>query len=216
MAKSKSARRRARMAGGASIPYARMRPNLANWIVGGSATDNTGSVIGGASPTGPSTWSCTPANAQTIVPSTPFSYQAVTIVAAPNTTTPTIGRIKVDEVKGHIYVCDFTNASEHAFAVGIYVSEFNSNSGKWDVRDPMITSDAARDDYFFLEAQAWDFPITTNATAQSGFRFDLKLSNPLILGGGQALHVTVSYRNAANTGSATCYSMFRSRVGPVA
>jgi hypothetical protein len=196
------------------IPYARMRPNVTDWKVGGSATDNTGAVIGGASPTGPTTWS-SGTNDYVLTANNQISYQAVVLVAAPNTSTPLIGRMKLDEVSGMICVSSPIAAGRQTVAVGIYVSEFNSNTNKWDVRDPLNPSDASRDDYFYLEASEMQLPAAGAATGNAGFCFDLKLANPIIIGGGQALHVTVSYQTDSGV-SVRISSMFRTRCGPVA
>jgi hypothetical protein len=120
-----------------------------NWVIGGSATDSTGAVIGGATPTGPSTWTMSPG--QPLASGSPISYQAVAIVAAPNTSTPTIGKVQVDAIQGHLCLTPNTafTVGRVTVAVCIYVSEFNSSTSKWDVRDPINTADAARDDYFF-------------------------------------------------------------------
>ncbi len=228
MALSKSARRR--RAGMANVPYARMRPNVTNWVIGGSATDNTGGVIGGGAPTGPATWlpatGVGPAS-YGLVSGAPVSFQAVAIVAAPNTSTPTIGRMKIDEVRGTLELTNFqlvadpftAAAAAHRVnvAVCIYVSEFNSNTGKWDVRDPLSTADAARDDYFFLEGRSVYFPASAVTAAPTSVCFDLKLANPLIIGGGQALHVTISMVSTLGaTYQGALSSYFRTRVGPVA
>jgi len=70
---------------GGVIPYARMRPNVTNYVVGGTSVDNTGGVIGGSSPTGPSTWGTgTPSAAASFVLSSGanFAYQAYVIQPA--------------------------------------------------------------------------------------------------------------------------------------
>jgi hypothetical protein len=191
-----------------------MRPNVTNWTVGGSSVDQTGGVITG--PPGPyPSWQTSGTTVPVATNGSPISYQAVVIVAAPNTSTPLIGRMKIDEIKGTVTVLSPANAGRVSVGVAIYVSEFNSNTGKWDVRDPLNTSDAARDDYFFFEAQMADMPAAGTATAPAAMCFHLKLANSLIIGGGQALHVTVSYLNSA-AGNALLLAAFRTRVGPVA
>jgi len=218
MARSRASRRR-RADNVNNIPYARMRPNVVNWTIGGSATDNTGQVITSGTPpvpSGPATWTPVGFN---LTDSIPLTFQAVTIVAAPNTSTPTIGRMKIDEMKGRICFNNPSLPLAISVAVCVYVSEFNSSTGKWDVRDPMNVADAARDDYFYLEAMSISQPDTAAQTGNSGYCFDLKLANPLVIGGGQALHVTVSFVTAlAGVGGETiyCHPAFRTRVGSVA
>jgi hypothetical protein len=217
---SKSARRRRAMSN-SQVPYARMRPNVTNWGVGGSATDGTGSVIGGtATPTGPATWQ----NGTTAFPllsGQQVSYQAVVVVPAANLGTPGIGRLKIDEIKGRIYCTptqSHTTPPRVTVGVGIYVSEYTISTTKWSVHDPLVTADAAVDDYFFLEVQEKIMPClgALNVTADSWMYFDLHLANPLIIGGGQALHVTVSVITAAGGFGVNVASAFRTRTGPVA
>jgi hypothetical protein len=203
---------------GGVIPYARMRPNVTNYVVGGTSVDNTGGVIGGSSPTGPSTWGTgTPSAAASFVLSSGanFAYQAYVIQPAVASSTPTLGRAKIDEIHGNICVAGFVNPGRVSVSVCIYVSELNSNSGKWDVRDPMTATDAARDDYFYLESQTMEVFSIGLASSFSLFRFDLRLANPLVIGGGQAVHVGVSYVNSAG-GACNICSAFRTRVGPIA
>jgi len=214
MARSRAARRRARNMNEV-IPYARMRPNVTDWKIGGSATDNTGAVIGGAAPTGPSTWNLG-VNDYALASGVPVTYQAVVLIAAPNTSTPQIGRMRIDEIKGHICFNANTLNAKFAVAVAIYVSEFNSNSNTWDVRDPLNTADAARDDYFYLEAQELIVPALATTAGVSNICFDLKLANALVIGGGQALHVTVSMYSGGPASPGWLSSMFRTRCGPVA
>jgi len=205
----KNRRRRGR--GTTSIPYARMRP-IEDWKVGGSAVDATGAVIGGASPTGPATWLMGAGSATILATGVPITFQAVALIAAPNTSTPTLGRMRLDDIKGSIFLGAPASATVIRAAVGIYVSEYNSNTGKWDVRDPLNTADGSRDDYFYLEGQMFDLPATGTSTAPTIIKFDLRLSERVVIGGGQALHVTVSAVGA----NISLNSAFRTLVGPVA
>jgi hypothetical protein len=187
------------------VPYARMRPNVTDFVVGGSNVDNTGAPL-----TSVSTFDKT---GLAILTAVPMTFQAVMIQPVASTSTPGIGRVRIDEIKGRVCLTTFVTAGPVVAAVGIYVSELNSNLTKWDVRDPLSATDAARDDYFYLEGRAVEIPATADAVSVSELCFDLKLANPLMIGGGQALHVTVSYVGPA---SAKVFGFFRTRTGPVA
>jgi hypothetical protein len=192
-----------------------MRPNLTNWVVGGSSVDNSGSVIGGATPTGPSTWFMGPGF--NLAAASPQSWQAVTIPTAVNTSTPSIGRVKVDAIKGQIYVTPSAavTAGRLTVAVAIYVSEFNSFSSKWDVRDPIVSADATRDDYYYLEFRELLTSTIGGSSAPMPVVFDLHIANPFTIGTGQAVHVTISQLNTSGQ-VVVVAGGFRTRIGPIA
>jgi len=58
-------------------------------------------------------------------------------------------------------------------------------------------------------------PAATS-TADSCFFMDLKIPTYIVIGGGQALHVTVSMVESTGSGRLVCAPAFRTRVGPVA
>jgi len=218
MARSKAARARRRAGGGGAmvVPYARMRPNIGNWRIGSSAVSNAGVLTGGNYTTGPGTWA-NGAGRVVLTTLVPLTYQATVIAPVPDSGTPTIGRMKIDEIKGAITLSAFSAAGRYTAAVCIYVSELTSAAANtYDVRDPLNNADAARDDYFYLEAQEADMPATLTATSPAAFKFDLKLANPLIIGGGQALHVTVSMVSAVAAATCMLSSMFRTRSAGIA
>jgi len=203
MSRSKAARRRRAMD---VIPYAKMKPNLTNWIVGPSLVTSAGALASGSS------W-LSGATAIGIATGVPVTIQAAAIVAAPNTSTPTVGRMKIDEVRGRLSFTGFSAAGRFAVAVAIYVADQLTTTPTWETRDPLNSSFAAEDDYFMLEGMELEVPATTDDTAPGDFSIPLKLANPLVIGSGQALHVTVSYVGPA---TAKLSSFFRTRVGPVA
>jgi len=190
-----------------------MRPNVTNWIVGSSAVASTGVLTGNNFTTGPGTWSIG-GTAVTLASGVPFTVQAAVIAQAPMAGNPTLGRMRVDEIKGTVTVYGSATATAMAVAVGIYVAESTSAVAfSWDVRDPLSVAGASMDDYFFLEAQVLDMPEVAEQLAPSSMVFHLKLANPLIIGGGQAVHVTTSMIGPA---TALMKTAFRTRIGPVA
>lgn len=205
MAKSKAQRRRARQ-GQTVIPYARMMPNLSNYIVGPSWVNSAGALVAGDSWRGGAT-------AMTLVTGVPQTIQAAALVAAVNTSTPTIGRMKIDEIRGRLSLTGFTVIGRYQVGVGIYVSQQNSQTPTYDVRDTLIAADAARDDWFMLEMMEFEAPVTGTNTALSFIEIPLRLANALIIGGGQAVHVTISMTGAGNC---KVTPAFRTRVAGVA
>jgi len=183
-----------------------MRPN-ANWIVGPQGINSAGAVIAGLT-----SWS-NGAAAVTLTAGTPQSYQAGVITAAAGAVVPTIGRMAIQEVRGSVFFSSFNATARVTLGIAIYVSEQNSATPTWDVRDPLSVADAQRDDYYFLEAI--EFNVLAAPTNHPQLvRMDLKIASALAIGGGQALHVTVAMlSNVANT--CLMSSAFRTRIGNI-
>jgi len=213
MTRSKMARRRARQNSNLSVPYARMRP-MSNWVVGSQALTSAGQVIGGvATPTSLPTWAPALTTASYLLSSgTPITFQAAVIQPGISGNAPTIGRMRIDELKGKILFSP-TAAGYFQFAVGVYVSEFTLNTSAWDVYDPLNSADASRDDWWFLDAKTFFCGAPAGALSPVPMELDISFKSSIVIGGGQALNVTVSMIS-----STTCYAnpAFRTRVGPVA
>lgn len=157
MTRSKQSRARARRRrNDLSLPYARQSPSqgMSNWQVGSQALNNSGGVIGGvATPTSVPTWDPAIGSAtNTIAKNSPITWQAVVITAGVSTSAPTIGRLKIDELKGRVCFSTFSAATYYVVAIGVYISEFTINTSAWDVSDPLQPNDGARDQWFFLNA----------------------------------------------------------------
>jgi hypothetical protein len=191
-----------------------------DWIVGGSAINSSGGVI--ASP--PTTWTNGSGAAFNLINGGAFSYQAVVIQPAPASGTPGIGRLRIDQIKGRLMFAKANGASVFTaggamIAVGIYVSEVNQTTTNWHVRNPLVPADVCRDDYLFLEAHFMDIPpLGNNLGSVTGFlpEINLSIDRPVVIGGGQALHVTVSCSSSDSDTYLLVMSAFRSKVGPVA
>jgi hypothetical protein len=122
----------------------------------------------------------------------------------------------VDAVIGSIFIrCGAVGRV--VVGVGIYMSQ-NNSANIWEIQDPLASADANRDNWLFLKAFDYDaaggFPATAITTVQM-FEVPLNISRPLVVGAGQAIHVTVS-SGALSAGALQVSSAFRTRVGPVA
>jgi len=221
MTKSRAQKQRRRS--GLSVPYGRQIPGgsrgrVTNWSVFSQMLTASGQVIGGVTtPTSLPTWNPgSSAASYNLISGSPVTFQAALIQPAVSGNIPTIGRMKIDELRGSLIFNDPSSNGIFTVAVGIYVSEFTINTSAWDVSDPMNPTDAARDQYFFLKAIAFTYPLT-GITAAGMVEMDLGLSEPVVLGGGQALNVTVSMiASGGPPPTIFCNPCFRVRTGPVA
>jgi hypothetical protein len=193
-----------------------MRPT-ANWVVGSQALTSAGQIVGGSTPASVPTWN--PGSGNTIynlVSGTPITFQAVVVQSGVSGQNPTIGRVVIDELKGKILFSIPSTTSSFDVAVGVYVSEFTINTSAWDVSDPINPSDAARDQWFFLDAKSIQMPVYTASTPYAAAEMDISFRSPIFLGGGQALNVTVSMIAEVNTQTLFCNPAFRTRIRTVA
>jgi hypothetical protein len=189
---------------------------MSNWVVGSQAVTSTGVVAVGTFPT----WSpSSGAPLFNLASGVPVTYQAVVIAPGISGVVPTVGRVAIDEIKGKVLVSSpGVTSAGFTVAVGIYISEYTIATSAWSVLDPLNSSAAAEDDWFYLEALNFMGPllgaITNDAFTQC--EFNLKLSEKIVIGGGQALNVTVSMICTPNTATLYCNPAFRTRIGPVA
>jgi hypothetical protein len=192
-----------------------------DWIASNASVDATGAPQSGGAIS--SSWGQT--SATTVASGSVVTFQAVVINPTPMASTPTVGRLRIDEIRGRICVSN-GDASPGQFytAVAIYVSDINNTTTLWNVRNPLVLAESTRDDYLFLEGKTWtgnvaDTSSAITATQKEDVCFELHLSQPVVIGGGQALHVAVAC--ASNTKlegglNTLVTAYFRSRVGPVA
>jgi hypothetical protein len=146
------------------------------------------------------------------------TFQAAKITPAPATSTPNIGRFRINEVKGSIYIVPSASAPAGTYSVGvaIYVADINNTTTVWEVRNPTVPADCSRDDYLFLEEISFDLPAAgTDVAIARGIEFKLSISQPVMIGGGQALHVAV-YNHAGSVGAVQVAPAFRTRINTVA
>lgn len=187
--------------------------NIRDWLVGGDTVDSTGApqAIGAAT----TTWSSGTTNSTALAAGASMGYLAAQILPSPSSSTPTVGKLRVNAIKGRIDATPSASSGvgQLSVAVGIFVAELNNTTTLWSMRNVSSPSDAARDDYLYLDMQT----ICTSATGQSGMsrlEFLLTLSSPVVLGGGQALMVAIALPPGGI--GAFINSAFRVSVGPVA
>lgn len=214
MARSKN-RQRNSMAN-VAFGEGRGRNRIRDWLVGGAACGPTGTPITSSTPT---TWNSGPI---TVAEGSSITFQVPIVQPTPMSSTPTVGRLKVDRIAGRIFFdtdAETTGQQTQLCAVGIYVSTLNNTTTTWNVRNFSSANDAVRDDYLFLEALIDDFPtLALNSAMFKMSYFDLSISRPVVIGGGEALNITVCNLSSTKTASTTMdvYPFFRALVGPVA
>jgi hypothetical protein len=183
-----------------------------DWVTGGGTilsasptTINAMSSWGGTSGNLPTTAACT--------------WQAVTLptAATAQNSPPGIGEVVVNEVMGSIFIPFATVAGVYCIGVGIYVSKYDSYRGSWDTRALANSTgpDASRDDFLMLRVITAIFPGVATVIP-SGIEIPLAIGAPIVLGGGEALHVTVDVLTSAVAGNVAALAFFRSRISNIA
>jgi len=202
----------------------RRRTGTSDWVVSSASVDPTGTAQAGTAIL--TSWNAglgAPSTAGIIGSGAFVTNQAILVQPTPMTSTPTVGRLRVNRIKGRISVFPFvTNGTWDQFSVfvGIYLAELNNTTTKWEVRNLLSTSDVARDDFFYLENRVFlgqngapVTPVTQNIW--EGVLFDLDVPISVVIGGGQALHVTIAAVSGNNM-SVVASTAYRTNIGPVA
>lgn len=185
----------------------RMNQNLRPITRSGTITGRGDWVISdqGASASGASVtvhgWNTAPATtAQTLTTGSPISLLLVALpTAAAATGQPTIGNVEIAQIHGKVGFLHPSAAGSYMLGCAIYIAELNSSSTTWSVRDPLVESDANRDDYLFLDTVLVGLPTFSGFTAAVPLEFRLSIPRPVVIGGGQALCCTLSMLGAAAT-----------------
>jgi len=152
-----------------------------------------------------------------MAPGAGISYQAVVIPAAATAINapPSVGQCEVDNVEGSLFLQSPTVAGIYVIGCGIYISKYDTRTGTWGVRSSTnAASDAARDDWLMLKAFTVTLPLPAAVTDPMVLEIKLGLPHPILLGGGEALHVGIE-NNSGSVGSITVSPYFRSRVSNV-
>ncbi len=188
-----------------------------DWITSSASVDNNGSPLAAGRLV---SWGPTPAPGP-LAAGANYNYQAIVIQPTPMASTPTVGRMRVDEIRGSLFITNGDAVSApFDFAVGIYVSDLNNTTTLWNVRNVADVTEASRDDYLFLEGKQAVLPAAgTDTTTAMAIEFVLHLSQPVILGGGQSLMVSLCQAGnpkAISRQAINVSAYFRTRVGPVA
>jgi len=137
--------------------------------------------------------------------------QAVTALNA----APGVGECRVVAVEGSLFVTSPSVAGLYILGFGIYISKFDTRTGTWGIRFPSKDSDAARDDWLFLRGVVTTLPVPASVTDPMMIECALSLPHPVILGGGESLHVAID-NNGASAGNLSVIPYFRTRIADVA
>jgi len=137
--------------------------------------------------------------------------QAVTAINAP----PSVGECKIVDVEGSVFLTTPTVQGLYYLGFGIYISKYDSRTGTWGVRYPSnLAADAARDDWLALRVVVVTLPLPADVKDPMMIEFKLGLPHPVLLGGGEALHVAID-NNAGSVGSVSAVPYFRTRIADV-
>jgi hypothetical protein len=122
---------------------------------------------------------------------------------------PTVGELTIEAVHGSVFITAPTAGVICRGCVCLYVGKENQIGGSWDTRQPSSPSDAARDDYLFL--QPFTFATPTSAAATGAVYYEVKLSiqRRITIGGGEALHLGVDNIDPTNALPATVWARTR-------
>jgi len=182
-----------------------------DWVSGGGVIFNSAPTVISAV----SSWGGTSGALATTASAT---WQAVTLPTAATAANapPGVGELEVDEVMGSIFVPFATVAGVYIIGVGIYVSKYDSNRGSWDTRAIANSTgpDATRDDWLFLRVMVVIFP-GVSTVIPSGIEVPLAIGRPVVIGGGEAIHVTVDNLTAAVAGVISPIAYFRTRISNI-
>jgi len=190
-----------------------------DWLVGAQicATDGT--------PTGKVSWGTTtlvfPTGAGVNVPLGALGILLVQEPSLAPSVSPTINELQIAEVMGSIFIDPGNTGSPNIqvnVAVGIYVSEYNSNTSKWLMKDPLSPVDAQDDDWLYLRGQyeiSPDSAVVLNA-ADKMMEFRLGLPKPEILAHGEALMLVVNVGVTSGAKFCSVQSYVRSRIARAA
>jgi len=177
-------------------------------IVGGGFVNNSGVQVAS------STWAGSPVG---LTPAGQIAWQAVVLpqaVTAINAP-PSVGECVVQDIEGSMFLSNPTAPGIYYVGVGIYISKFDSRTGTWNLRSIVnTTTDAARDDWLMLRALVMTLPLTTGVTDSMELEIRLALIHPIVLGGGEALHVAID-SSSLSPGNLNVAPFFRTRISDV-
>lgn len=203
------ARRRNRgLAFNRSMVVGARRGGIRNWIIGTQSFDTAGAVMG----TPFNTWGGNGAG-NSIAAGGSVSMALAMIQPVAGTSTPALGAMRIDEVRGRLHFSGDSSAVGLVAVCGIYVAQLNNTSSRWAVRSVHDPLEAQRDDYFWLTNISCLFGLVTANFAGQLAHLDIQLNTSIVIGAGEALVLTVSN---AGGGSLNMTPHVRTLVGPVA
>jgi hypothetical protein len=213
---TRSSRNRARVRNNRGFPRRRRGSALGSndlmsrrdMIVPGGYVNNSGAQ------TAAQGWNGT---AVVLTPGSQLAWQAIVIPTAitANNAPPSIGECQIDFVDASVFLTTPTVAGIYFFGMGIYISKYDTRTGTWGVRNPTNTgADAGRDDWLQLKVMVATLPLPAAVTDPMMLELKFVLPHPVILGGGEALHLCVD-NNTSSVGSISTYAFIRSRIADV-
>jgi len=152
-----------------------------------------------------------------IAPAAQVAYQAIVIPAAATAINapPSVGQCEVDQVEGSLYLLTPTAAGVYFVGVGIYISKYDARTATWGIRFPSTSAaDAARDDWLMVKGLVLTLPLPANVTDPMVIELKLALPHPVILCGGEALHVCVD-NASSSAGSISVVPYIRTRISSI-
>jgi len=112
---------------------------------------------------------------------------------------PSIGEIEIVGVMGSVYFTPDASVPSlvgglMSVGVGIYVAEENTAATLYSTQDPLVVADAQRDNWLFLKAMSFTFPVpASNGTVSAQMiEVPVLLPRPISIGSGEALAMVIS------------------------
>jgi len=165
---------------------------MANWIVGNSNVTAGGALVSGGLIT---TWTLGSDVTVSLGSGAQVTYVAYGIIPAVASGTAALGHVRIDEMRGSLFFNlpkTAALAQRVAVGVGVYVAESSQNTTVWTVLNPLDPPTSGED--LFLLLKAWDGIVAAPVAGVSNSVVEIPVNwtRPVMIGGGTALHVSVS------------------------
>lgn len=125
---------------------------------------------------------------------------------------PGVGELQVDEIQGSLFVTTPSQTGVYFFGVGIYIAKYAL--GQWDLMIPTSAPQGGNDFFLYQRVMTGYLPAMSSWIAPTILEVPLKLPGPVVLGGGEALHVTIS-NDGTSAGSFNVNAYFKSRISRI-
>jgi len=180
-----------------------------DWVVGSSTLTAAGVLVSNAV----STWGVI--GLQVLANNARGSWLLYGQLPAAPSPTPTPTDWVVNAVHGSISIDGASVTGNYDIAIAMYISTYNTDAAAWATRNPVVAMDSQRDDYLLLRGFSMVIPAPGAITAPIPIDIPIGLPEPIELGQGQGLVVTVSNGNLS-VGNLTFTPWFRAHVTAVA
>jgi len=187
-------------------------------VLSGDWVAPCGKLAGDGTLTLASVWGAPLSQASGAIGGPVLSAFALALLPPSSSAPPVIGVADVSRVEGDVGISTILGSFKgtYLFQYGIHVTEFIASTGKWLLLNPSLGSEAARDEWIWLESRVIEpAPPTATGLQYSGFRecnFRMSLPMNVRLGGGQGLAFVFSLVDqspAAGTGVLYIYPNVR-------